>query len=62
MAGVEAVVHLGAAGVPWRTVDPLHYLAHNPFRGLVDCARAKARLGWQPQHSWRDAIHTGEQP
>jgi nucleoside-diphosphate-sugar epimerase len=47
------------AGVPWPTIDPAHYLAGNPFRGLVDCARAKARLGWQPQHSWRDATRTG---
>ncbi len=48
------------AGVPWPTIDPPHYLAGNPFRSLVDCARAKARLGWQPQHSWRDATRTGE--
>ena len=50
------------AGVPWPTIDPAHYLAGNPFRGLVDCSRAKARLGWQPQHSWRDSTRTGEHP
>jgi nucleoside-diphosphate-sugar epimerase len=50
------------AGVPWPALDPAHYLAGNPFRSLVDCARAKARLGWQPQHSWRDATLPGERP
>ena len=50
------------AGVPWPTIDPPHYFGGNPFRSLVDCARAKARLGWQPQHSWRDATRTGEHP
>jgi UDP-glucose 4-epimerase len=42
-------------GVRWPRFDPAHYLAGNPFRGLVDCSRAKARLGWRPQHSWRDS-------
>lgn len=50
------------AGVPWQTIDPAHYLAGDPFRGLVDCAHAKAQLGWQPQHSWRDSTRTGEHP
>ena len=50
------------ADVPWPTVDPAHYFAGNPFRGLVDCARAKTRLGWQPQHSWRDVSRTGNHP
>jgi nucleoside-diphosphate-sugar epimerase len=50
------------AGVPWPSIAPPHYLAPNPFRSLVDCARAKVRLGWQPRHSWRDATGPGDHP
>ena len=47
------------AGVPWPKVDPARYLAGDPFRGLVDCTRAKVRLGWQPRYSWRHVAGTG---
>jgi len=28
---------------------------HGPFDSVFSCARIKARLGWQPRYSWRDA-------
>ena len=41
--------------VPWMDVDRDAYLSGNPFRSLFDCAHAKQVLGWEPQHSWREA-------
>jgi len=40
---------------PWR-IDRQTYLAGNPYRSLVDCTHAKEVLGWQPKHSWREAV------
>jgi len=41
--------------VCWPKVAPDLYLAGSPFRSLVDCTRARERLGWQPTRRWRDA-------
>ncbi len=44
--------------VPWKTHRSA-YFDGQPYRSLVDCSHAKRALGWQPQHSWREA-HTPE--
>ena len=41
--------------VPWPHIPPETYLAGHPFRSLVDCTRARERLGWQPTRRWREA-------
>ncbi len=40
--------------MPWPKVSKDEYLAGNPYRGLVDCSKAKRLLGWQPKISMRD--------
>ncbi|MDF1512371.1 MAG: NAD(P)-dependent oxidoreductase [Anaerolineae bacterium] len=39
--------------IPWPKVSLEDYVAEDPHRSLMDCAKAKRVLGWQPQHSWR---------
>lgn len=43
------------ANTPWHTIERSTYLRENPYRGLIDCSRAKTVLGWHPKHSWRYA-------
>jgi UDP-glucose 4-epimerase len=40
----------------WKRTSAHKYLKDNPFRSLVDCKAAKKVLGWQPEHSQRDAV------
>ncbi len=46
--------------IPWQQ-NPDNYFASRPNRALIDCSAAKQVLGWQPQHSWRDAEPDREQ-
>jgi nucleoside-diphosphate-sugar epimerase len=38
--------------IPWPSVSLEEYVANNPQRSLMDCAKAKRVLKWQPQYSW----------
>ncbi|MBN1876579.1 MAG: NAD(P)-dependent oxidoreductase [Anaerolineae bacterium] len=38
---------------PWPNISLEAYVADAPYRSLMDCAKAKRVLGWQPQYSWR---------
>jgi nucleoside-diphosphate-sugar epimerase len=48
------MVDIVLPGVEWQ--GGAEYDA-DPWRGLVDCSRANAVLGWQPQHSWADWVN-----
>jgi nucleoside-diphosphate-sugar epimerase len=39
---------------PWSQMTRDTYLTGKPHRSLIDCAHAKAALGWSPRHSWRE--------
>ncbi len=42
--------------LPWTKVAEEAYLKDNPYRSLIDCARARQVLGWQPEFSPRQLI------
>lgn len=44
----EAVARLYGAGANFHP-------DHGPFDSVFSCRKIQARLGWTPQHSWRDA-------
>lgn len=37
-------------GVPWSPKTD------HPHEGLVNCARAKEELGWEPKYTWRSYV------
>ena len=47
------MVDIVLPGVEWRGGAEYEV---DPWRGLFDCSRAKAVLGWQPQHRWADWV------
>jgi nucleoside-diphosphate-sugar epimerase len=49
-----ALVERELPSVPWPRVDQDGYFAVERHRSLVDCGHARAVLGWEARHSWRD--------
>jgi nucleoside-diphosphate-sugar epimerase len=45
--------------VDWPGVPSDAYLAHHPYRSLIDCSHARVVLGWQARYSWRHAPADG---
>lgn len=44
---------------PWRGAPMGDYFAGDPHRALIDTSHARAVLGWEARHSWRDRDAVG---